>query len=169
MIGIIVAYDKHRAIGKNGDLPWGRDLPADLARFKRLTIGGNVIMGRKTFESIGKKPLPERENIVISSRPTGVAKVLTAVDLDSALALVRYKTFIIGGAQVYAEALNNPEITKIYATEVQAEFPEADTFFPLLDMSQWQEVAREHHPADEKNVYDFDFVEYQRLTLQSAL
>lgn len=166
---IIVAYGLDRAIGLGGDLPWKRGLPADLARFKQLTTGGNVIMGRKTFESIGSRPLPNRENIVISTRPTGVKGVLTAVNFSSALALCRYPTFIIGGAQVYTEALNNPEITKIYATEVQAEFPEADTFFPPLDMSQWQEIAREHHSADEKNVYDFDFVEYQRLTPQSAL
>ena len=100
---IIVAYDKNRAIGRRGDLPWGHSLPADLAHFKRLTKGGDVIMGRKTFESIGSRPLPDRENIVISSQPTGVKGVLTAVNLESALALARYKTFIIGGAQVYGD------------------------------------------------------------------
>ena len=72
---IIVAYDKNRAIGQNGDMPWGRSLPADLVNFKRLTRNSNVIMGRKTFESIGSRPLPDRENIVISSKPTGVKKV----------------------------------------------------------------------------------------------
>lgn len=163
MVGIVVAYGRNQEIGKNGQLPWGRDLPADLAHFKRLTMGGNVIMGRKTFESIGKKPLLDRENIVISSRPTGVARVLTAVDLDSALALARYKTFIIGGAQVYAEALNNPEVIKIYATEIDAEFPGSDTFFPEFDKSDWIEVSREHHTSDENNKYSFDFVEYTRL------
>lgn len=159
---IIVAYDKNRAIGRHGDLPWGRSLPADLAQFKNLTKGGNVIMGRKTFESIGSRPLPERENIVISSRPTGVKGVLTAVNLESALALARYKTFIIGGAQVYSDALNAPEIDTIYATEVDATFSDADTFFPELDMTIWQEVSRTHHPADEANAYAFDFVIYQR-------
>ena len=160
---IIVAYDKNRAIGRNGDLPWGRSLPADLAHFKRLTKGGNVIMGRKTFESIGCRPLPERENIVISSRPTGVKKVLTVMDLPSALALSRYPTFIIGGAQVYNDALKIPEIDTIYATEVDASFPDADTFFPELDMTAWQEVSRVHHPADTENKYDFDFVTYRRI------
>lgn len=159
---VIVAYDKNRAIGRGGDLPWGRDLPADLANFKRLTRGGCVIMGRKTFESIGSRPLPERENIVISSRPTGVEKVLTAVNLDSALALARYDTFIIGGARVYADALANPEITTIYATEVDAEFSGCDTFFPEIGEIAWQEVERIHHKKDEKNRYDFDFVVYQR-------
>ena len=119
-------------------------------------------MGRKTFESIGSRPLPERENIVISSRPTGIKGVLTAVNLESALALARYKTFIIGGAQVYSDALNAPEIDTIYATEVDATFSDADTFFPELDMTIWQEVSRTHHPADEANAYAFDFVIYQR-------
>ena len=159
---IIVAYDTNRAIGRGGDLPWGRSLPADLAQFKRLTKGSDVIMGRKTFESIGSRPLPERENIVISSRPTGVKGALTAVNLESALALARYKTFIIGGARVYGDALEIPAIDTIYATEVNAAFPDADTFFPEIDMTTWQEVNRVHHPADAENKYDFDFVTYQR-------
>ena len=159
---IIVAYDTNRAIGQGGDLPWGRSLPADLAQFKRLTKGGDVIMGRKTFESIGCRPLPERENIVISSRPTGVKGVLTAMNLPSALALSRYPTFIIGGAQVYGDALKMPEIDTIYATEVDAAFPDTDTFFPELDMTVWEETDRTRCPADEANAYAFDFVIYQR-------
>ena len=159
---IIVAYDTNRAIGRGGDLPWGRSLPADLAQFKRLTKDSDVIMGRKTFESIGRRPLPERENIVISSQPTGVKGILTAVNLESALALARYKTFIIGGARVYDDALNTPEIDTIYATEVDAAFPDADTFFPEIDMTIWQEVSRTHHPADDDNAYAFDFVTYRR-------
>lgn len=159
---IVVAYDVNRAIGQGGDLPWGRNLPADLAHFKRLTKGSDVIMGRKTFESIGSRPLPERENIVISSRPTGVKGVLTAMNLPSALALSRYPVFIIGGARVYGDALNTPEINTIYATEIDASFSDADTFFPELDMSVWQEISRVHHPADTENKYDFDFVTYQR-------
>ena len=159
---IIVAYDSNRAIGQGGDLPWGRSLPADLANFKRLTKGSDIIMGRKTFESIGRRRLPDRENIVISSRPTGVKGVLTAVNLESALALARYKTFIIGGAQVYDDALNTPEIDTIYATEVNAAFPDADTFFPELDMTVWEETDRTRCPADEANAYAFDFVIYQR-------
>lgn len=159
---IIVAYDTNRAIGQGGYLPWGRSLPADLANFKWLTKGGDVIMGRKTFESIGSRPLPERENIVISSRPTGVKGVLTAMNLSSALALSRYPVFIIGGAQVYGDALKMPEIDTIYATEIDASFPDADTFFPELDMAVWQETSRVHHSADAENKYDFDFVTYQR-------
>lgn len=156
---IVVAYDQDRAIGANGDLPWGRSLPADLANFKKLTTGGCVIMGRKTFESIGSRPLPNRENIVISSRPTGAKGVLTAVNLPSALALTRYETFIIGGGQVYGDALDL--VDTIYATEVQAVFDTADTFFPKLG-DDWAEVSRTHYPADEKNAYAFDFVEYRK-------
>jgi len=162
MTAIIVAYDTNLAIGKHGDLPWGRALPGDLAHFRKLTRGGSIIMGRRTFESIGKKPLPERENIVISSRPTGVQKVLTAMDLESALALARYPAFIIGGAQVYTAALKHPDIDTIYATEVQASFSDADTFFPEIDTTAWEETDRIHHPADDNNAYAFDFVTYKR-------
>lgn len=116
-------------------------------------------MGRKTFESIGSRPLPNRENIVISRNPTGVKGVLTAVNLSSALALTRYETFIIGGGQVYADALDL--VDTIYATEVQATFDSADTFFPELG-GDWTEASRTHHPADEKNAYAFDFVEYRK-------
>lgn len=159
-IAMIVAYDQNRAIGKQGDLPWGRSLPADLANFKKLTTGASVIMGRKTFESIGSRPLPNRENIVISRTPTGVKGVLTAVNLSSALALARYPIFIIGGGQVYADALEHADV--IYATEVQHAFDGTDVFFPELNAATWQEISRVRHPADSENQYDFDFVEYRR-------
>lgn len=156
---LIVAYGRNREIGANGDLPWGRGLSSDLAEFKKRTLGGSVIMGRKTFESIGRRALPDRENIVISSTPTGVSGVLTAVDLDSAYALARYPIFIIGGARVYSSAL--PGLDVIYATEVDGEFPAADTFFPELSL-EWHEVSRVRHEQDEKNAYSFDMIEYRR-------
>lgn len=156
---LIVAYGRNGEIGAHGDLPWGRNLPGDLAQFKRRTTGGSIIMGRRTFESIGRKPLPNRENIVVSSTPAGVSGVLTALSLESAYALARYPIFIIGGARLYRAAL--PTVDVIYATEVDATFPDADTFFPKLS-GEWQEVAREHHQADEKNAYSFDVVEYRR-------
>lgn len=156
---LIVAYGRNREIGANGDLPWGRGLSSDLAEFKKRTLGGSVIMGRKTFESIGRRALPDRENIVISSTPTGVSGVLTAVDLDSAYALSRYPIFIIGGARVYSSAL--PGLDVIYATEVDGDFPTADTFFPELS-SEWHEVSRVRHEQDEKNAYSFDMIEYRR-------
>ena len=102
---LIVAYGRNGEIGAHGDLPWGRNLPGDLAQFKRRTTGGSIIMGRRTFESIGKRPLPDRENIVVSSTTAGVSGVLTALSLESAYALARYPIFIIGGARLYRAAL----------------------------------------------------------------
>lgn len=157
---MVVAYDKYRGIGANNDLLWQRDLPADLARFKKLTLGKSVIMGRKTFASIGR-PLPDRQNIVLSQTPTGVEKVLTAASLMAAYAIAQYEPVIIGGESVFRDAL--PDVETIYATEVDAAFPEATVFFPEIDMNEWQEAEREHHPADSNNKYDFDFVTYTKL------
>ena len=158
-VSIVVAYDKNRAVGANGDLPWKRSLPADLANFKNLTTGGSIIMGRKTFDSIGRRPLPNRENIVISSKPAGVKGVLTAVNLQSALALARYPIFIIGGGQVYSNAMSIA--SKIFATEVDSSFNNTDVFFPALDNS-WQETSKIHSPKDNENLYPFDFVVYEK-------
>jgi len=162
MKSIVVAYGKNLEIEQSGDLPWKRSLPADLANFRKLTRNGSLIMGWKTFESIGSKPLPDRENIVISLEPTGVKGVLTAVNLSSALTLARYPVFIIGGGRIYHDSLDL--VDQIFATEIDATFPKADTFFPKLDPETWQEVSRTHHPADDKNKYAFDFVKYQRRT-----
>lgn len=159
MKAIVVAIDKNNGIGAENDLLWQRDLPADLAHFKKLTTGGSIIMGRRTFESIGR-PLPNRENIVVSRKPTGVQGVLTANSLNSAYELARYPIFVIGGGQVYAESINDMDV--LYVTEVQADFPQATVFFPAIDKSVWQEVSREHHEADEKNKYAFNFVTYKK-------
>lgn len=160
---MVVAYDRKRGIGADNDLLWQRDLPADLRHFRKLTIGKSIIMGRKTFESIGSRPLPDRQNIVLSRTPTGVKGVITAGSLEAAYAMAQYPIVVIGGASVYEEALADIDI--IYATEVDAEFPQATVFFPEKDMNEWYEVAREHHEKDEKNKYSFDFVEYQRKVL----
>lgn len=161
MKSIVVAVDKNSGIGADNDLLWQRDLPADLAHFKRITTGGSIIMGRKTFESIGR-PLPKRENIVVSRTATGVPGVLTAGSLEAAYALARYPIFVIGGGQIYEQSLS--DIDKLYVTEVDASFPQATVFFPEIDRDIWQEVSRNHHPADERNKYSFDFVEYKRIT-----
>ena len=158
---MVVAYDRSRGIGAENDLLWQRDLPADLKHFRRLTIGKSIIMGRKTFESIGSKPLPDRQNIVLSRTPTGAEKVITAGSLQAAYAMAQYPIVVIGGESVFREALSN--VDTIYATEVDADFPQATVFFPEIDMNEWREASREHHKADEKNKYAFDFVEYQRL------
>jgi dihydrofolate reductase len=160
MKAIVVAMDRNRGIGANGTLLWMRDLPADLAHFKKLTTGGSIIMGRKTFEFDIKKPLPNRENIVVSRHPTGVKGVLTAVSLDSAYALARYPVFVIGGGQIFEQAIR--DVDRLYVTEVDAEFPEASVFFPEIDKTVWQETAREHREADDNNKYDFDFVTYDK-------
>lgn len=161
MIIAVVAYDINRGIGANNDLPWGRSLPADLANFKKMTTGKSIIMGRKTFESIGSRPLPNRQNIVLSSQATGVDDVLTAASLEAAYAIAQHPIAIIGGESIFKEAL--PKIDRIYATEVQAGFPEVDVYFPKLDALSWRETARVHYAADANNRYSFDLVTLDRL------
>lgn len=162
MKSIIVAMDRNNAIGFENDLPWGRGLKDDMAHFAKTTRGKTVIMGRKTFESIGSKPLPDRQNIVVTSKPTGVAGVQSALSLEAAYALARYDIFVIGGGQIYAAAMD--AMDQLIVTHVDAEFPEATVFFPEIDRTKWQEVSREHHEADERNSYGFDITKYQRLT-----
>lgn len=161
MTNILVAYDQQRAIGAHNDLPWGRSLPGDLALFKRLTLGTSVVMGRKTFESIGR-PLPGRENIIISRNPhLDTDGVICVTSLTAAISAATQDVFVIGGGQIYREAL--PVTDTVYATEVQTTFPEADTFFPDLPGNEWTEVSRapqvDTHPGD---LYDYDFVRYER-------
>ena len=161
-IAIVVAYDKNRGIGTGGDLPWGRSLPADLAHFKELTTGGAVVMGRKTYESIGGRPLPNRKNIVLSTGE--VVGAIGAKNFAQALQLASEEPnqdiFVIGGERVFAEAL--PEVDTIYATEVDYSFSNADVFFPQLNVNQWEEISRTSQKANEQNKYSFDFVEYRR-------
>lgn len=158
---IVVAMDKNRAIGANNDLPWGRDLKDDLVNFKRLTTGQTIIMGRKTFESIGARPLPNRENIVVSRTPTGVKGVLTALSLPAAYALARNDIYIIGGGQIYEQTIG--EVDRLVVTYVDTEFTEADVYFPQINCQVWAEVSRDRHEADERNKYAFDIVAYERL------
>ena len=154
---LIVAYDDNRGIGVRGDLPWGRELPADLRHFRALTLGRTVIMGRTTFESVGV--LPDRENIVVTHRPLECSDVIAVDNLQAAYERAQYESVVIGGASIYEQALKDVDL--IYATEVHADVSDVDTFFPELDGS-WQEATREPHIADERNKYDFDFVTFQR-------
>jgi dihydrofolate reductase len=163
MKSIIVAYDEKRGIGAKNDLLWQRGLPADLRRFKDLTTGHAIVMGRKTFDSIGRA-LPNRQNIVISRQATLAMDGVTLVDsLEAAYkaAGLDEEVFIIGGGEIYKLAIN--DIDRIYATEVGATFNNADTFFPPLDLTKWREVSRDHHVADERNAYAYDFVTYERV------
>lgn len=155
---IVVATDANRGIGINNTLPWR--LPEDLAHFKRTTLGHPVIMGRKTFESIGR-PLPNRRNIVVTRNPQWRHEGVEAVaSLDAAIALVGdVPACIIGGAQIYAEAL--PRTGRLIVTEIGKTF-DCDAFFPAIDLQQWQEVARERHHSDQ-NGFDYAFVTYQRV------
>ncbi len=161
MKSIVVAYDKNRGIGADNDLLWQRDLPSDLAHFKRLTVGKTIVMGRKTFESIGR-PLPDRQNIVVTRQGAlGVEGVLSAASLQTAYALAQYDVVVIGGGEIYTQAMGDIDI--IYATEVDAVFPQATVFFPVTDLAIWRETSREHRDPDERNRYSFDLVIYERI------
>ncbi len=161
-ISIIVAKAANHVIGKDNQIPWY--LPADLKYFKKTTLNHHVIMGRKTFESIGK-PLPKRTNIVVTRSIFFLASgCIVAHSLEEALQIARdhdeEEVFIIGGAQLYEEAL--PIADRIYITEVDF-CPEGDVFFPKIDTDAWREKSREPHPADEKNPYPYTFKILERI------
>ncbi|MES2537031.1 MAG: dihydrofolate reductase [Pseudomonadota bacterium] len=154
---ILVATDSQRGIGINNTLPWR--LPEDMAHFKRTTTGHPVIMGRKTFDSIGR-PLPNRRNIVITRNPDWRHEGVDSVpSLEAAVALAGdNEAFVIGGAQIYAEALAS--VDRIVVTEIDRTF-DCDAFFPQIDRQLWKESAREaYHSA--QNGFDFAFVTYER-------
>jgi dihydrofolate reductase len=206
-ITLIAAFDRTRAIGRAGAMPW--HLPDDLKRFKALTLGKPVLMGRKTALAIGRT-LPGRPNLVMTRADAApFAGQVVVHSLDDAVAYVRelergslqgvmsegglrdagaqhgertrqyvsiastadaqateHSSFaglplmVIGGGEIYALAL--PRATRMHLTEIETVTPDADTFFPAFDPSQWREVAREHHPVDARHALAFDFVEYAR-------
>lgn len=161
MLSLIVAAGENNEIGKDGAMPW--HLPADLRHFKAVTLGKPVIMGRHTWESIGK-PLPQRRNIVVTRDKTWFAQgceVAHSVPEALVMAAGEPEIMLIGGGQLYREAL--PRATRIYLTRVHGTF-DADTFFPPLDMNQWQETVRETHPADAANPYACSFLVLERRT-----
>ena len=158
-ITLVVAVADNGVIGHQGRMPW--HLPADLAHFKLLTWGKPIVMGRKTFESIGK-PLPGRSNIVVTrdlewSRPG----VVVAHSLDEACAAAKGapEVMVIGGAQLYAEAL--PRATRIEFSQVHGA-PVGDTHWPPLDAKRWREVARHEHAADARNPFALTYLTYTR-------
>lgn len=157
MKSIVVAYENNHVIGNGGSLPWEGSMPADMRHFRELTIGKSVIMGRKTFESIGR-PLPERQNIVVS-RLGGIAVngIVVARSLDEAYELADHDISVIGGGQIYEAAL--PDMDIVYATEIDTNL-EGDALFPELSKDQWSEQDRIEHAADDKNKYDYSFVTY---------
>lgn len=158
---IIVAYDKNRVIGSNGELPWQGRMKTDMARLRQLTTGNAIIMGRKTFDSIGRA-LPNRQNIVITHNPQNIDGVQFVTSLDEAYAVVEpgRDAYIFGGGQIFAMALESGTVDEILATEIDATV-EGDAFFPELDAA-WTETSRQHFDADENNIYAFDFVQFHK-------
>ncbi len=158
-LSLVVAASSNNVIGRDGGLPW--HLPDDLRQFKRLTMGKAVIMGRSTYESIGR-PLPDRRNIVMTRNADYVADGCDVVSsVSEAIDAVEgaEEAMIIGGGQVYRDFL--PLADRIYLTRVQAEV-EGDTYFPEIDEATWRLVSSEHHGADEKHRYAFDVMVFER-------
>jgi dihydrofolate reductase len=160
-ISIIAAVADNFAIGKSNDLPWY--LPADLKHFKQLTTGHAIVMGKRTFESLPKGPLPNRRNIVLTSiMSEGVNEGYFEADsLEDAIFLCEHEeqVFIMGGATVYKQCID--KVDYMYITWIHKDF-QADTFFPPIDLNDWEEVKHEEHDADENNLYSYTFSEYKR-------
>lgn len=162
-VSLIAALDRNRGIGKDNDLPWR--LPDDLKRFKALTLGKPILMGRKTAESLGRA-LPGRTNLVLTRSgrvPFGGMQAVASV--DEALAAARdggaAELCVIGGAEIYALTL--PLADKLYLTHVDTVVSEADAYFPEFDASRWKAIDRESHAADNRNAFPFEFVDYVRF------
>jgi dihydrofolate reductase len=159
MLTIIAAVANNNALGKNNDLIW--HLPADLKRFKEVTRGHHVIMGRKTFESLDK-PLPNRTSIIITRNTDYVAEGCIVVNkLSEAIEAARpdENPFILGGAEIYKQAMEFADVLDL--TFIHHEF-EADAFFPEIDLLVWEETKRQDFKADERNKYDYSFVQYKK-------
>lgn len=155
MISLIAAMDLNGVIGKNQKLPWR--LPADLRFFKQKTLKHSILMGRKTYESIGR-PLPQRKNYVVTHQRNWAAEGICMVsDLHHFLSSFpeEEELFIIGGAEIYAQTLDFAQ--KIYLTQVQTKIEGGDAFFPSFDRSKWILVEEVIHPADEENAWDLHF------------
>jgi dihydrofolate reductase len=156
-LSVLAALSENRVIGHAGELPWR--LPDELAYVKRITMGHTLVMGRRTYESIGR-PLPGRTSIVISGNPKYAPHpdVVVVQSLDAALASAREcgesEVFVFGGEAVYALAL--PRAERLYLTRVHAEV-EGDAFFPEIDEAAWTLREQEHHPADERHAFAFTF------------
>lgn len=175
---LIVAMDRNRAIGRGGQLPW--HLPADLRHFKQTTMGSALLMGRKTFQAIGR-PLPGRQNIVLTHAPQAQAKpepgnrrlqasvaagiehpdVQLAADIDAAVALAESQTvFVVGGGEVYRQTIGQAD--QLIVTEVDTAISDADTWFPEIDTRRWQETERIRRPADDNNRHAMSFVTWRQ-------
>ncbi len=158
-LSLIVAMDEDRLIGTNNGLPW--NLPADLAFFKRTTLGKPIVMGRKTFESIGR-PLPDRRNIVVTRDPDFSAEgcdIANSIDAALDLCADDEEIMLIGGASLYQQSL--ARATQLYITRIHHRFA-GDTWFPDFDESEWRVESREDCDADSSNAYAYSFIKFVR-------
>lgn len=160
MISFIVAMDKNKVIGKNNELPW--HLPADLAFFKRVTMGSPIIMGRKTFESIGR-PLPGRKNYILTRDPEFKAEGCTVVHSISHVKQIDLEhgeeVFVIGGSEIFKQTIDITD--RLYLTYIDEEF-EGDTYFSVFNEDEWELKSKEKGIKDEKNPYDYYYIIYDR-------
>jgi dihydrofolate reductase len=162
-ISLIVAFDEHRGIGRQGGLPWR--LSADLQRFKILTMGHHILMGRRTWESIGR-PLPGRTNVVITrqldySAPGCVVVDSLAAGLDIARRAQEDEAFVIGGGEIYQAALASAD--RIYLTRVHAHITDADVHFPEIDLQNWELIYKKNFPKDAKNEHPTTYQIWDRI------
>ena len=161
MISIISAIGKNNEIGKNNGLLW--DMPVDLKHFKKITSGHPIIMGQKTFESLGR-PLPNRKNLVLTLdenfKAEGVEIFHSLVKINDFIQKSNEEFFVIGGGQIYRLFMST--VDKLYITHVDGDFPDADTYFPTIEEPKWQKIKEEKHEPDEKNKYAYSFVEYAK-------
>lgn len=162
IISLIWGMDNNRLIGKENGLPWR--LPADMAWFKKSTMGKPILMGRKTYESIGR-PLPGRTNLILTRQSGMKIEGCTVIhSIDEALAEVAdaEEIMVMGGAEIYALLLERAD--RLYITEIDGSF-EGDAWFPEFDLSLWRESGREEHQPDEKNLYAYAFITMERITV----
>ena len=159
-ITIIAAIAENRAIGRDNQLLF--HMPADMKHFKTLTTGNTIIMGRKTFESFPKGALPNRRNIVVSRTVSSLpgAECFDSIEKAIAACTPDEKIYIIGGASIYEQSMHLA--TELCMTHIAASPDDADAFFPEIDSNIWKEKSRDAHPADEKHLYSYTFVDYER-------
>ena len=158
IVTIVVAIAENYAIGKNNQLLW--HMPADLKHFKQITSGHTVIMGRKTYDSVGK-PLPNRRNIIVTRQDIKIdgCEVVKSIEDGLALCANEDEVFIVGGAEIYKLAMGKTD--RIYLTIIHHSF-DADTLFPEIDYMEWKETAREDHQPDERNKFPYSFITLER-------
>lgn len=159
IVTIVAAIAENYAIGKNNQLLW--HMPADLKHFKQITTGHTVIMGRKTYDSVGK-PLPNRRNIVVTRQDIRIegCEVVKSVDQALELCAGQHEVFIVGGAEIYKLALSKTD--RIYLTIIHHSF-DADTLFPQINYKEWKETSREDHQPDERNKFPYSFITLERI------